>query len=294
MNLLHLKYAVEVANAGSISKAANNLFMNQPHLSKIIKDLEENMNIVIFERTSKGVVVTKKGQEFIEQAKNIIMQVEQLEAKYKGSDDQSINLDLCVSKACYIEDVFIDYLSKINFKDKNIKVNYHEANTFETIKKVSEGEADIGVIRFFTSENNYFINILDSKDLEYEEIAKFNYCLLLNKNNKLAFQDNISLANLSQLTQIVYGDEQLSSRKINSNKTITIYHRGIQYKLLQRLVHTYMWSSPIPDHFLQKYDLVMKECSDYQLSGSDLLIKRKGYRLTKDDQNFVDEMKRKS
>lgn len=293
MNLLHLKYAVEVANAGSISKAANNLFMNQPHLSKIIKDLEENMNIVIFERTSKGVVVTKKGQEFIEQAKNIIMQVEQLEAKYKGNDDQSINLDLCVSKACYIEDIFIDYLSKINFKDKNIKVNYHETNTFETIKKVSEGEADIGIIRFFTSENNYFINILDSKDLEYEELSKFDYCLLLNKDNKLAFQDKISLANLSLLTQIVYGDEQLPSRKINSNKTITIYHRAIQYKLLKRLVHTYMWSSPIPDYFLQKYDLVMKECSDYRLSGSDLLIKRKGYRLTKDDQDFIDEMKRK-
>lgn len=293
MNLLHLKYAVEVANAGSISKAASNLFMNQPHLSKIIKDLEENMNIVIFERTSKGVVVTKKGQEFIEQAKNIIMQVEQLEAKYKGYDDQSINLDLCVSKACYIEDVFIDYLSKINFKDKNIKVNYHEDNTFETIKKVSEGEADIGIIRFFAGENNYFINILNSKDLEYEEVSKFDYCLLLNRDNKLAFQDKISLANLSQLTEIVYGDEQLPFKKTNSNKTITIYHRGIQYKLLKRLVHTYMWSSPVPDYFLKKYDLVMKECSDYRLSGSDLLIKRKGYRLTKDDQDFIDEMKRK-
>ena len=60
MNLLHLKYVIEVAKAGSISKAANNLYMNQPHLSKTIKDLEENMQIIIFERTSKGVVPTKK------------------------------------------------------------------------------------------------------------------------------------------------------------------------------------------------------------------------------------------
>ena len=81
MNLLHLKYIIEVATAGSISKAANNLFMNQPHLSKIIKDIEESMNIIIFERTSKGVVVTKKGAEFIVQAKNIIIQVEQLESR---------------------------------------------------------------------------------------------------------------------------------------------------------------------------------------------------------------------
>ena len=53
MNLLHLKYVIEVAKAGSISKAASNLYMNQPHLSKTIKDLEENMQIIIFERTSK-------------------------------------------------------------------------------------------------------------------------------------------------------------------------------------------------------------------------------------------------
>ena len=52
MNLLHLKYVIEVAKAGSISKAASNLYMNQPHLSKTIKDLEENMQIIIFERTS--------------------------------------------------------------------------------------------------------------------------------------------------------------------------------------------------------------------------------------------------
>lgn len=60
MNLLHLKYVIEVAKAGSISKAASNLYMNQPHLSKTIKDLEENMQIIIFERTSKGVIPTKK------------------------------------------------------------------------------------------------------------------------------------------------------------------------------------------------------------------------------------------
>lgn len=88
MNLLHLKYVIEVAKAGSISKAASNLYMNQPHLSKTIKDLEENMQIIIFERTSKGVIPTKKGAEFIERAKSIIMQVEEMEAMYQGYDDK--------------------------------------------------------------------------------------------------------------------------------------------------------------------------------------------------------------
>ncbi|WRK54049.1 LysR family transcriptional regulator [Coprobacillaceae bacterium CR2/5/TPMF4] len=69
MNLLHLKYVIEVAKAGSISKAANHLYMNQPHLSKIIKEFEETMHIKIFERTSKGVAPTKKGLNLLNEPK---------------------------------------------------------------------------------------------------------------------------------------------------------------------------------------------------------------------------------
>ena len=53
MNLLHLKYAIEVAKTSSITKAAENLFMGQPNLSRAIRELEENLGFDIFRRTSK-------------------------------------------------------------------------------------------------------------------------------------------------------------------------------------------------------------------------------------------------
>lgn len=297
MNLLHLKYVVEVANAGSISKAANNLFMNQPHLSKIIKDIEESMNIIIFERTSKGVVVTKKGAEFIEQAKNIIIQVEQLESRYSNNDDKSIHIDLCIPRGSYLVDVFIDYLSRINFKDKSVKVNYHESNIFDTIKKVSEGEVNIGIIRFFESEEQYFKNVLETKELEFEEIIKFDYRLLISKNNPLSYCDKICLSDLNDLIEIVYGDQEASFMPLKTNnhdKTITIYQREIPFELLERLPHTYMWSSFIAksNELLKKYHLIIKDCDDYKVSGYDYLIKRKGYRLTKEDMGFINELKK--
>ncbi|MEG2813465.1 MAG: LysR family transcriptional regulator [Oscillospiraceae bacterium] len=65
MNLLHLKYAVEVEKTASITQAATNLYMNQPHLSKAIRELEKNLKITIFNRTSKGVIQTKKGKVFL-------------------------------------------------------------------------------------------------------------------------------------------------------------------------------------------------------------------------------------
>ncbi len=64
MNLLHLKYAAEVSKTKSISKAAENLFMGQPNLSRAIRELEESLGIVIFERSTKGISVTEAGAEF--------------------------------------------------------------------------------------------------------------------------------------------------------------------------------------------------------------------------------------
>ena len=298
MNLLHLKYIIEVATAGSISKAANNLFMNQPHLSKIIKDIEESMNIIIFERTSKGVVVTKKGAEFIEQAKNIIVQVEQLESRYSNHDDKSIYLDLCIPRGSYLVDVFIDYLSRINVKDKSVKVNYHESSTYDTVKKVAEGEVNIGIIRFLASEKQYIKNILESKELEFEEIIKFDYRLLISTDNPLSYCDKICLSDLNDLIEIVYGDQEASSipLKINNHdKTITIYQREIPYQLLERLPHAYMWSSSFiakSNELFRQYHLVIRNCEDYKVIGYDYLIKRKGYRPTKEDMGFISELKK--
>lgn len=302
MNLLHLKYVIEVAKAGSISKAANNLYMNQPHLSKTIKDLEENMQIIIFERTSKGVVPTKKGAEFIERAKSIIMQVDEMEAMYRSYDDKSVHLDICVPRASYVANAFTNYLSMINLRDKNIKVNYRETNSFETIKEVYEGDANIGIIRFFENEEDYFINLLKTKELEYEKIYQFNYQLLVSNDNPLAHREVIRINDLNVQIEITHGDISLPSLPLvakncsdetrQAKKQITIYERGIQFELLSRLPHTYMWVSPIPKDILTRYNLKTKTCQDNDSTCYDLLIKRKGYRLSKEDQGFINEVKR--
>ena len=83
MNLTYLKYALEVEKTGSITKAAQHLFMGQPNLSKAIKELEESIGITVFERTSKGVLVTQEGKTFLSQAHHIIEQIDRREAQYR-------------------------------------------------------------------------------------------------------------------------------------------------------------------------------------------------------------------
>lgn len=82
MNLMHLKYVVEIDKTRSISKAAENLYMGQPNLSRSIKELEQSLQITIFKRTPKGIEVTPDGEEFIQYAKKFLPMSKRLKKVY--------------------------------------------------------------------------------------------------------------------------------------------------------------------------------------------------------------------
>ena len=99
MNLQHLKYMVEVEKVGSITKAAANLFMGQPNLSKAIKEVENEVGIPIFKRSAKGVIPTEKGAEFLEYARAILVQLDKIEGLYKPETTNRISFSIAVPRA---------------------------------------------------------------------------------------------------------------------------------------------------------------------------------------------------
>ena len=78
MNILHMKYAVEIAKLGSINKAAEALLIAQPNLSRAVKELETDLGVSIFDRSSKGMFLTPEGEKFIGYAKKILQQCRRL------------------------------------------------------------------------------------------------------------------------------------------------------------------------------------------------------------------------
>ena len=114
MNLLHFKYAVEIAKTKSISKAAENLFMGQPNLSRAIKELEESLGIIIFNRTPKGISITPEGEEFLRYAKRIIRQVDEVEEIYKNGRKPKTRFSACVPRATYLSHAFTEFAKHIN------------------------------------------------------------------------------------------------------------------------------------------------------------------------------------
>ena len=114
MNILHMKYAVEVARAGSLNKAAQTLLIAQPNLSRSIKELEGELGITIFDRSSKGMKLTLEGEEFIGYAQNILHQIEQMEKMYKDTSVPKQRFSISVPRASYISEAFARFSCQLS------------------------------------------------------------------------------------------------------------------------------------------------------------------------------------
>lgn len=299
MNLQHLKYAVEVERTGSITRAANNLYMNQPHLSKAIKELEESIGLNIFSRTSKGMIPTKKGAQFLTYAKKVLAQVEEMENLYRPGNKDRGKFDVSVPRASYISFAFTEFLKTLP-PEREIEINYRETNSTSAIKRVYEGENDIGIIRYQTIYEHYFLDTLAEKDLVHKPIWEFEYQVLLSKQHPLAQGESISYHELSRYTELVHGDLTVPSlplsqineikRAENCKKQISVYERGSQFEILMRIPTTYMWVSPMPQEVLDCFGLVTRRCTTARNKHKDLLIYRRGYHLTTEDEQFITEV----
>ena len=150
MNILHLKYAVEISKTRSISQAAENLFMGQPNLSRAIKELEESLGIIIFERTTKGITVTPDGEEFLGYAKRIISQVDDVEEMYRNGRTHKQKFSACVPRASYISYAFSEFAKHIDTANP-ADIFYKETNSMRTINNLSKDEYDLGIVRYQTA-----------------------------------------------------------------------------------------------------------------------------------------------
>jgi len=83
VNILHTKYAVEIARLGPLNKATGALLIAQPNISRSIKELESHLGMTIFDRSAKGMVLTFEGEEFVSYAQSILKQIDDVEDLYK-------------------------------------------------------------------------------------------------------------------------------------------------------------------------------------------------------------------
>ena len=298
-NILQLKYAVEVERTGSISKAAENLYMGQPQLSKAIRELEDSIGIAVFNRTNKGVIPTEKGREFLVYAKSILAQIAEMESLYKPQDKNMQRFDLSAPRASYISFAFTEFIKELDF-GKNISLNYRETNSMLAIKNVAENINNLAIIRYQLLYEKYFLTALEERNLKFKPIWDFAYVALMASSHPLAQEKVIDFSDLAEYVEIIHGDISVpalplsDAREIakseSKKKSIAIYERGSQFEILSRIPKTYMWVSPMPEDVLKRFSLVQKPCNMSKNRYKDILVYRSNYRFTEEDKLFVQKL----
>lgn len=298
MNLQHIKYVVEVEKTGSITQAAENLYMGQPNLSKAIKELEKNLGIVIFKRTSKGVLPTAQGAEFLRYAKSILDQVERMESLYRSAGER-VRFSISVPRVSYITYAFGLFLSRME-ESQQMDIHFKETSTSEAIQDVTQRESGLGIIRFQTIHEDYFRSLLADRSLEGRPLWEFTYQVLFSKKHPLADVPTFTPDDLRQYIEILHGDMTVPSLSVlggsqqedqHTKKKIRIYERGSQFDLLDQVPGSFIWASPVPQAVLERYGLVQRKCDVIDLRVKDTLICPKGYCLNGWEEGFIQQLR---
>lgn len=238
MKLTQLKYIVEVAETGTISKAAENLYLSQPSLTAAIKELESEFDITIFSRTNKGVVLTKEGEEFLGYARQVIGQIELMEERYKGNT--TVRHQFCVSAQHYsfAVEAFVKLIREYGGDEYDFRIR--ETQTYEIIEDVAKLKSDIGVLYLNRFNETVIRKLLRENDLSFNRLFTARPHVFVDAGNPLAQKKIITLDDLAPYPRLSYeqGDhnsfyfsEEILST-LECKKDIMVRDRATLFNLL--------------------------------------------------------------
>ena len=267
MTLQQLKYVLMVAETGTITEAANNLYISQPSLTNAIHELEEEMNIVIFNRTNKGITLSKEGEDFLGYARQVLEQAAILEDKYKGSNGGKKQFCISTQHYSFAVNAFVDLIKKYGQDEYDFSIR--ETQTYEIIEDVAHMRSEIGII-FLNDFNEVVINkILKSHDLEFHQLFVAKPHVFISRKHPLAKNTVITNEELEEYPYMsfeqgehnsFYFSEEIFS-DYERKKNIRVRDRATLFNLLIGL-NGYTVCSGVIDKKLNGKDIIAVPLAD--------------------------------
>ena len=183
MNITHIRYAVEVARTGSISQAAENLGVGQPNLSKAIKELEGNLGVTLFRRTSKGAVSTPQGETFLQYAYALLTHIEEMQHLFTSDYASHQVLALAATPSAVLAEAVADTASRL---PEEQTLSLWESDAAGVIPAVADRRASLGLLRCGATEAEYLIRQCGDKGLYALPLRHAPRVVLFSRSHPLA------------------------------------------------------------------------------------------------------------
>lgn len=281
MTLQQLKYVITVAETGTITEAANKLYISQPSLTNAIHELEKEMNIVIFNRTNKGISLSREGNDFLGYARQVLEQAAILEDKYKRNHGGKKQFCVSTQHYSFAVNAFVDLVKEYGQDEYDFSLR--ETQTYEIIEDVVRMKSELGIL-FMNDFNEKVIGkLLKSHDLEFHLLFTAKPHVFISREHPLARQSVITNRELEQYPYLsfeqgehnsFYFSEEIFSES-ERKKNIRVRDRATLFNLLIGL-NGYTVCSGVIDEKLNGKDIIAVPLADEDDMHIGYITHRKG------------------
>lgn len=238
MTLKQILYVRAVSKAGSIGKAAEALFISQSSLSESIQNLEREYDMVLFERTSRGISLTRQGEEFLKDTQLLSNIYQDLDDKYKNRKSEREHF--CVSSLHHVSG--IDAFEHIVSQPRNQKyhLGYFEGNMDQVLQDVETNRSDVGVLFFTSDSRSTIIKACNRRNIFFQHMKYDLLHIYVHKTHPLAGRGSVTLAEIQQHPFISYEECHPSSARFTPTRRqwdpqqqiISVSDRAMAYSVL--------------------------------------------------------------
>lgn len=267
MTLQQLKYIITVADTGTITEAANRLYISQPSLTNAIRELEKEMNIVIFNRTNKGISLSKEGEIFLGYARQVLEQSAILEDKYKSGNGGKKQFCVSTQHYSFAVNAFVDLIKEYGQDEYDFSLR--ETQTYEIIEDVARMRSEIGILFLNDFNEKVLMKILKSHDLEFNQLFVAKPHVFISRKHPLAEKNVITNEELElypylsfeqgEHNSFYFSEEIFSSSE--RKKNIRVRDRATLFNLLIGL-NGYTVCSGVIDKKLNGKDIIAVPLED--------------------------------
>ena len=296
MTLQQLRYVTMVAKTGTITEAANKLYISQPSLTSAIHELENEMNIVIFRRTNKGVSVTKEGEDFLGYARQVLEQAAILEDKYKKNSGGKKQFCVSTQHYSFAVNAFVDLIKKYGQDEYDFSIR--ETQTYEIIEDVAKMRSELGILFLNDFNETVISKILKSHELEFTQLFVAKPHVFISRKHPLADKKIITNSELELYPYLsfeqgehnsFYFSEEIFSAS-ERKKNIRVRDRATLFNLLIGL-NGYTVCSGVIDKKLNGKDIIAVPLADEGDMRIGYIMHKKGM-LSRLGETYLESLKK--
>jgi len=223
MTLQQLRYVIEVVNSGSINEASKQLFITQPSLSSAIKELESELNIMIFTRTTRGIHLTSEGAEFLSYARQIIEQTQLLEQRYLNAKPSPQIFSVSTQHYAFAVNAFVQLIRQYGHDEYRFKLR--ETRTYEIIEDVHNLKSELGILYLNDFNKKIIEKLLKENDLSFHPLFEASPHIFVSSTHPLTKKKKVALHDLDEYPCLTFEQGDYNSFYFSEEILSTLSHK---------------------------------------------------------------------